>query len=211
MSHEVCPVYIWKCTFCGHKEYSKHPPVSCVKCAGEANRFIMVPPPDKALNQPAVIYPIGMPTLNSILYLVGSTQGGQVNAMCCSSVTPVTYHPMRVAVAVNKNNLTYDFIKVSGVFSLCLLGLGHKQMAHHFGRNSGRNINKFEKYSQKPGKTGSPIIDGCLGYFECEVDHRATMDLDTHTLFVARVVDAFVESNEPPLTYRDYAQDLSKY
>lgn len=41
-----------------------------------------------------------------------------------------------------------------------------------------------------------------------QVDHRATNDLDTHTLFVARVMDASSDSEEPLLTYRDYARDV---
>lgn len=207
MSRGGCTIYLWKCTVCGKKHYGKNPPFCCKKCDSEANKYVLVPEKDRHNDSQREI--LTVPSLNSFLYLVGSTQDGKPNAMCCSSVTQVTYSPARIAVAVNKNNLTHDYIKQSGVFSLSLLGKSQSRIAHHFGRNSGKQINKFEQYNQKTGKTGSPIVEECPGYYDCQVDHSATIDLDSHSLFVANVVEASVDSHEPLLTYLDYLGDMS--
>lgn len=210
MTHKHCPVYLWKCTVCGDEYYGKNPPFACKDCNSEANRYVLVSSQDSVISALNIQSRLRAPSLNTVLYLVGSVQDGRVNAMCCGSVTQVTYCPDRVAVAVNKNNLTHDYIKVSGVLSLSLLGQNHLQMAHHFGRKSGRQINKFDLYSYRTGKTGSPIIEESPGYFECRVDHRSTMDLDSHTLFVAEIMEAVIDSQEPSLTYWDYIKHLSK-
>lgn len=204
MAVKHCSVYLWRCTTCGSKHYGKNPPFECKKCSADANRFILIPKHDMDKN-----FEFGMPSLNSILYLVGTILEGKVNAMCCSSVTQLTYHHPMIAVSVNKNNLTHDFIKETGAFSLCLLGRNQSQMAHDFGRNSGRKIDKFESYNYRAGKTGSPIVEECSGFFDCKVDHSATIELVSHTVFVGEIIDAIVHSLEPPLTYFDYLKEMS--
>ncbi|SHK45989.1 flavin reductase family protein [Desulforamulus aeronauticus] len=204
------PVYIWKCTVCGDKHYAKNPPGSCRKCHSEANRYILLPNNGQGSGEELQNY-FGIPSLNSLLYLIGSTRKDIPNAMCCSSVTQITYGPPQVAVAINKNTLTHDNIKETGVFSLVPLGHSQTKMAHHFGRNSGRQIDKFLDYQQKPAKTGSPIIEGCDSYYDCLVDHSATIELASHTLFVAKIIEAAVKTSEPPLTYLDYIKNMSNF
>ncbi|ABO49789.1 flavin reductase domain protein, FMN-binding protein [Desulforamulus reducens MI-1] len=207
MSQKSCQVYLWRCSFCGKKAYGKKPPISCNKCFSEANRYILIPKKEADIEVPNLEKFFGMPGLNNFLYLVGSTLDGRPNAMCCSSVTQISFCPARVAVAVNKNNLTHDFIKESGVFSLSPLTQSQGKVAHFFGRNSGRQVNKFEQYHYRSAVTGSPIIEGSFGYYDCEVEHRATVELDSHTLFVGKIIDGSLNSNELFLTYYDYKRE----
>lgn len=208
MSHKGCPAYLWRCTVCGDKSYGKNPPAHCKKCFSETNRYIMIPRQDRGVELPDIESSLGKPALNSFLYLVGSIQEGKPNAMCCGSVTQVTYCPSMIVAAINKNNLTHDYIKESGVFSISALGREQGHLAHHFGRHSGRQMNKLASFEFKTGKTGSPIMKECPGYFDCQVDHSATIDLGTHTLFVARVMDAWFNNEAPLLTYQDYAGNV---
>lgn len=203
------PVYIWKCMVCGDKHYGKNPPASCRKCYCEANRYVLVPNNSQGNEVAELQSYLGIPSLNNLLYLIGSSRKGIPNAMCCSSVTQISYGPPQVAVAINKNTLTHDNIKETGVFSLLPLGQSQVKMAHHFGRNSGRQMDKFLDYKQRPTNTGSPIIEGCDSYYDCQVDHSATIELASHTLFVAKILEAVVNAGEPPLTYLDYKKNMS--
>jgi flavin reductase (DIM6/NTAB) family NADH-FMN oxidoreductase RutF len=52
----------------------------------------------------------------------------------------------------------------------------------------------------RPGKTGAPLIEGCLAYIECKT--WATYDGGDHTLFVGEVQDAaIVDAEGPPLLF----------
>ncbi|GAB6157068.1 flavin reductase [Desulfotomaculum varum] len=205
-------LYLWQCIVCGEKSYGKNPPLQCKNCASEANRHILIGGQKQAADicPPVCENLPGKPVLDSLLYVVGSTRAGKVNAMCCSSVIQATFYPPRIVVAVNKINLTYDFIKESGAFSVSPLEQKQIHLAHLFGRNSGRQMDKLASISFTYGQTGSPIIQDCLGYFDCLVDHQATVDLDSHTLFVGRVVDALYQNhNRPLLTYREYMEQTA--
>ncbi|AQS58669.1 flavin reductase family protein [Desulforamulus ferrireducens] len=202
-------VYIWKCMVCGAKHYGKNPPASCKKCSCEANRYVLVPKSSQGNEEWELQNYLGLPGLNNLLYLIGTSRKGIPNAMCCSSVTQISFGPPLVAVAINKNTLTHDNIKETGVFSLMPLGRSQTKLAHHFGRNSGRQMDKFVDYKYQPTSTGCPIIEGCDSYYHCQVDHHTTIELASHTLFVAQILEAVVKASEPPLTYLDYTREMS--
>lgn len=207
MAQKNWQIYLWRCSLCGSKAYGKKPPAQCSKCNSEANRHVLIPKQDQNGILDFEKY-LGMPSLNSFLYLVGSALADKVNVMCCSSVTQISFYPLRVAVIINKNNLSHDLIKETGFFTLAPLTKSQGKIAHFFGRNSGRQANKLENYDYKLVHSGCPVIDGCLGYYECEVEHRSTVEFDSHTLFVARVIDGSLNLNKPQLTYYDYKQEL---
>lgn len=204
-----CAVYLWFCTACSSKHYGKNPPFSCHKCGVESNRFILLPQreqTDGAHNGEQLIEKekYAFPALDNVLYLIGSYVDGKANAMCCSSVAQISYCPARISVAINKNNLTHDFIKESGYFSVCLLGRSQGDMAHFFGRNSGRQINKFDKYNYFQSSAGSPIVANCPGYYICKVNHGLSIEVDSHSVFVGDIIEAELKTSEPSLTYYEY-------
>jgi flavin reductase (DIM6/NTAB) family NADH-FMN oxidoreductase RutF len=55
------------------------------------------------------------------LYLVTSFKGDRLNGQVVNTVIQVTSEPPRVAVIINKKNLTHDFILKSQVFAVSVL------------------------------------------------------------------------------------------
>lgn len=78
----------------------------------------------------------------------------------------------------------------------------------HFGFQSGRDVDKFADYkSAKRGQNGLYYITGSTnGYISAEV--FKTLDLGTHTMFIANVTDMDVLSKEPSLTYDYYHKNV---
>ncbi|MCR4443309.1 MAG: flavin reductase [Peptococcaceae bacterium] len=54
------------------------------------------------------------------LYVIGSARKGAFNGQIANTVFQVSADPATVAVSINKNNLTGEFIKDSGVFSVSI-------------------------------------------------------------------------------------------
>jgi ferric-chelate reductase [NAD(P)H] len=143
------------------------------------------------------------------IYVVASRRGDKFNGQIANTVFQVTSDPVKVAVCINKQNLTHEFIRESGVFSVSILSKETPiSFIAGFGFRSGRDYDKFKGVNFKVGVTGAPIvIDNAIGYLEAKV--FSSYDVGTHTLFVGEVVNAEVFKDEEPLTYA-YYQEMKK-
>jgi len=138
------------------------------------------------------------------LYVVSSHDGEKLNGQIVNTVFQVTASPAQVAVAINKKNLTHDYVSKSGVFSVSVLSEETPlKFIGLFGFRSGRDADKFASARYKPGETGSPVLlDYSLAAFEARV--RQTVDAGTHTLFIGEVSGGEVFSGGKPMTYEFY-------
>jgi ferric-chelate reductase [NAD(P)H] len=142
------------------------------------------------------------------LYIVTSFKEDRLNGQIVNTVIQVTSEPPRVAVIINKKNLTHEFIVKSKVFGVSVLEES-APMAFFgpFGFKSGRDFDKLDKVSFKRGSTGCPLItDHSLSVLEAEVIDR--LDLGSHTIFIADVLSSEVLKPGRPLTYQFYHEHL---
>jgi len=141
------------------------------------------------------------------VYVVTSKKGDHINGQIANTVFQVTSEPPTVAVSINKNNLTHEFIKESRVFAASVL-CQETPLAFigNFGFKSGRDIDKFEGINYKTGETGAPIVlDNAVSFLEAKVIKE--MDVGTHTIFVGEVVNAdMVAEHKVCMTYEHYHQ-----
>ena len=107
-----------------------------------------------------------------------------------------------IAVAVMKTNYTNELIKKSNKFAVSVLGMNvDMDIVKTFGFNSMRDINKFENTNVED-VMGINVIKDSLGYMVCDVID--TIENETHTLFIGRMVEGDVFSDEEPMTYGYY-------
>ncbi|MEO0132004.1 MAG: rubredoxin [candidate division WOR-3 bacterium] len=142
--------------------------------------------------------------INYGMYIISAQKNGQFNGQVANALIQVTSEPPQIAVGINKQNLTHEFITESRVFTISILSEETPMnFIGRFGFKSGREFNKFEGINFKIGITGTPIVlDYTVGYIECEV--TKTVDCGTHTLFIGRVLDAQSVADKPPMTYAYY-------
>jgi rubredoxin/flavin reductase (DIM6/NTAB) family NADH-FMN oxidoreductase RutF len=116
----------------------------------------------------------------------------------------VSAEPPTIAVSINKENLTHEFIEKSRVFTVSILSQDTPmKFIGQFGFKSGRDIDKFKGINYKVGKTGSPIVlENTIGYLEAEVINNVAVE--THTVFIGKIVDAEIIKEGEPLTYAYY-------
>ena len=143
------------------------------------------------------------------LYIVSSKKGDKFNGQIANCLTQITAEPVALAVTINKNNLTHEFIQDSKVFTISILSQAATlPFVGQFGFKSGRVIDKFKNVQFKSGITKAPIVlDNSLGYIECELNN--SVDVGTHTIFLGKVVAAEMISDAEPMTY-DYYHKVIK-
>ena len=138
------------------------------------------------------------------LYVVSSIKGDRINGQIATTVFQVTSEPPTVAVRINKNNLTHEFIKESRVFVASILAQDTPlSFIGRFGFKSGRDMDKFEGIGYKRGETRAPVVtDNTLAYLEARV--KQDVDAGTHTIFIGDLVEAEVLKEGEPMTYAYY-------
>ncbi len=140
------------------------------------------------------------------LYVVWSRKGDKLNGQIANTVFQITSEPPTIAVSINKNNLTHEFIKESKVLAVSVLSQDTPlSFIGHFGFKSGRDIDKLEGINYKIGETQAPVVnDNTLDYLEVRVTQE--MDVGTHTIFTGELVGADVIKEGEPMTYAYYHQ-----
>ena len=140
------------------------------------------------------------------MYVVSSRKGDRLNGQIANTVFQITSEPPTIAVSINKNNLTHQFITESKVFTASVLCQDTPlSFIGHFGFKSGRDIDKFDGINYKIGETQAPVvIDNAVAYMEAKVTQQ--VDVGTHTIFIGEIVDADVLTEEVCMTYDYYHQ-----
>ncbi|WP_455542968.1 flavin reductase [Intestinibacter sp.] len=143
------------------------------------------------------------------LYIVTAEENDKHNGCIINTTMQVTTTPNRISITVNKQNKTHDMIKNSGKFNVSVLTeKANFDLFKHFGFQSGANVDKFEGY--KDAKKSSNglyyITDSTNAFISGEVVQ--SVDLGTHTMFIADVVDAEVLSDDKSVTYDYYQENI---
>ena len=121
----------------------------------------------------------------------------------------VTSTPNRISIAVNKDNFTHDLVKASGKFNISILSEeADFDLFRHFGFQSGRTVDKFDGFTDcRRSENGLYYVTrGTNGYISATVEQ--TVDLGSHTLFIASVDDMEVLSPAPSATYAYYQSSI---
>ena len=138
------------------------------------------------------------------LYIICSKNEEKINGQIANALFQVTAEPATIAVSINKQNLTHEYIEKSNFFTVSILSENTPMgFIGNFGFKSGRDMDKFKDVEYKLGKAKSPIVlDNALACIEAKVIDK--IDVGTHTIFIGRVEDAETLSEGKPMTYEYY-------
>jgi flavin reductase (DIM6/NTAB) family NADH-FMN oxidoreductase RutF/rubredoxin len=137
--------------------------------------------------------------------ILSSKKNNRFNGCIVNTVFQLTPEPPMVAVSVNRQCLTHEYITDSKVFTVSILSQeAPMPFVGRFGFRSGRDIEKFEQVKYKLGQTGTPIIlDNTVAFLEAEVTE--SIDIESHTLFIAKIVACeTLDNDKEPMTYAYY-------
>ena len=140
------------------------------------------------------------------LYTICSHSGKRYNGQIMNAMVQITPDPPDVIVSISKKNLTGEFIKDSGVFTVSVLEQDTPmEFIGKYGFKSGKEIDKFDDTDYFIGETEAPVItENSVAYYEFEL--LRTIEHADYNLFIGRGVEADVLQEEQPLTYKYYRE-----
>lgn len=142
------------------------------------------------------------------LYVVSAEADGTKAGCVVNTAVQVTAEPIRMTVAVHKDNVTSGAIAKAGAFTVTAIDqTADMPYIGNFGFRSSDTYDKFEKYETAISEVGSPYCpEHACAVYACKLID--SVDVGTHYLFVGEVVQAERLSDEPPLTYAYYHSTL---
>ena len=143
------------------------------------------------------------------LYVITAFRDGKDNGCITNTAVQVTSEPNRISVTINKQNYTHDMIVDTGIFTISILSVASDfDLFKRFGFQSGRDVNKFEGFTDcRKADNGTMIITkGTNGYISGKVID--SIDLGTHTMFIADVTAMENLSGAASCTYAYYQDNI---
>ena len=136
------------------------------------------------------------------VYVVGAADGAKRDGFTAAWVMQCSFDPLLLALSINPGNASYPLLHASGGFTVNVLKPGQLELARRFGTRSGRDEDKLKNVPWRPGRTGAPILEAALAYFDCELAGR--MQAGDHELVLGRVIDGkILDPNSRPLEYAE--------
>ena len=143
------------------------------------------------------------------LFVLTARDGQKDNGCIINTAVQVASEPNTISISVNKANYTHDMILKTGKFNVSILSEEAKfDTFKHFGFQSGRDVDKFSEVEISRADNGIAIIhnEQTNGYLSGKVIQ--SIDLGSHTLFIATVEDGEVWSDTPSTTYAYYFANI---
>jgi flavin reductase (DIM6/NTAB) family NADH-FMN oxidoreductase RutF len=140
--------------------------------------------------------------LTAGVYVVGAAHNEQRDAFTAAWVMQVSFDPLLLVLSINPENASHPLVKEAQAFTVNVLKQGQLEVARRFGTRSGRDYDKLAGVRWHPGRSGAPVLDDALAYFDCEL--AARHPAGDHELILSRVVDGgIIDPTGVPMTYRE--------
>lgn len=146
------------------------------------------------------------------LFVLSARDGDKDNACIINTVTQVTAAPVskdRISIAVNKSNYTHDIIAKTKKFTASIISEAATfDLFKRFGFQSGKTVNKFADFDkvQRTANGTLAITEGTNSFICADVIQQ--VELDTHSIFIADIVDMEKFNNIPSATYNFYQANI---
>ena len=102
------------------------------------------------------------------VYIITAKWRGKTGGMAASWATQTDEN--RVAVCMGSQSTTRKLVLGSKAFGFHMLGAGQRKTGKQFGSNSSAKMDKFWGIRTRKVKTGAPIFNECIRWFDCRVE-----------------------------------------
>ncbi|GAB4577428.1 MAG: flavin reductase family protein [Anaerolineales bacterium] len=137
-------------------------------------------------------------TLYPVPVVLITTGGEHPNVMTGNRIASCSAEPPRLSLSVRPGRYSHQLIQETGEFVVNLPRPDQQLLTDYVGVVTGREEDKIAIAGLKLAsatKVKTPLLADCPVNIECAVEHM--LDLDSHTLFIARVLA--VHAEESPL------------
>lgn len=132
--------------------------------------------------------------------VVTARTGSHVHGITASSFSSLSLEPLLVTVAVDSRSRLMEFVESAQAFAISVLARSQGELCRYFATpNREAAVDRFEAAASYPVATGSPVLVGCIAYFDCKL--HSILPGGDHQILVGEVVAAGESGGEPLLYF----------
>jgi flavin reductase (DIM6/NTAB) family NADH-FMN oxidoreductase RutF len=122
--------------------------------------------------------------------------------MAATSITSLTVDPPAVLVCINRATNLHSLLVPTAPLSVNLLSRSQQDVSQAFGGGMAQD-ERFKVGTWAQGSNGLPALRGAQANLSCVID--AMLAYGTHSIVIARVIQAEFSDDVAPLIYQDGA------
>lgn len=145
-------------------------------------------------------FKLAMRRLASTITLITSGRDETWTGMAATAIMSVTTDPPTLVIAVNTTASVHPVIAETGSFCVNLLGAAHDAMVPVFS-GAMKGSERFRHGEWRTSVGGLPVLADAVSSLVCVVTDR--MDVETHSLFVGKVIEIDNHPRIDPLLWID--------
>ena len=124
---------------------------------------------------------------------------GGFHGMTASAFSSLSLDPCLVLVCIDRGATTLPALQESGRFNVNILSDSQERLSKKFSSKDTPETHRLLDVDFHLGEFGQPLLDGVLGYLECELKEQ--YEGGDHIIAVGEVMAAAVGEAEAPLAY----------
>ena len=129
-------------------------------------------------------------------------QDGTPHGLTVSSFTSVSINPPLILICIDYGCPFLTHFRLSTHFAVNILSEEQRHLSVVFAE---KPEGRFEGVDWSPGRTGAPLMSGCLATLECRV--TSIIEAGDHAIFLAEAEHASSRDGKPLLYFnRDYRE-----
>lgn len=142
------------------------------------------------------------------MYILSGLKNGKKYGRIVDSVVQQNFSPVILTVSLMKTGYSVNQVEKNDKIGISVLSQSvNPKLIYNFGMKSSDLIDKFDSVEYIFTDNNTPIITkDCISYMECKVIKKE--ELDDHIVLYLEVLEAKKISNELPLTYAYYFNNL---
>lgn len=125
--------------------------------------------------------------------VITTSHHGVKHGMTANAFSSVSLNPPLILVSVDKRAEMHGLLLEGEAFCVNILPENRREWSDWWAGKAPKGGDQFVDIPHSTKATGSPVLDGCVGYIDCKV--WARYEGGDHTLFLGEVQEASVHDN----------------
>ena len=140
-------------------------------------------------DDPADVFRSLMGALDVPMFVATVAAGGERSGCLVGFASQCSIDPARFLCGISHTNHTAEVAAAADVVVVHVVGDDQRDLAELFGGETGDEVDKFAQWEWRPGPGGTPILDGCPGWFAGRVLDR--VELGDHCGYLLEPFEAW--------------------